>query len=40
MTILVYTSVWSLALRRDVEAKEPEVLALKDALLYAQLHEQ
>ena len=32
MTILVDTSVWSLALRRDAEATEPEVLALKDAL--------
>lgn len=33
MTILVDTSVWSLALRRDAEASAPEVLALKDALL-------
>lgn len=33
MTILVDTSVWSLALRRDAEASEPEVLALKHALL-------
>lgn len=33
MTILVDTSVWSLALRRDVDAREPEVEALKDALL-------
>ena len=33
MTILVDTSVWSLALRRDAEASEPEVLALKEALL-------
>lgn len=32
MTFLVDTSVWSLALRRDVVAEEPEVLALKDAL--------
>lgn len=32
MTLLVDTSVWSLALRRDVEAVEPEVQALKDAL--------
>ena len=32
MTILVDTSVWSLALRRDTEATEPEVQALKDAL--------
>lgn len=31
--ILVDTSVWSLALRRDTEAREPEVQALKDALL-------
>ncbi len=33
MTILVDTSVWSLALRRDGAAREPEVLALKGALL-------
>ena len=33
MTILVDTSVWSLALRRDAEADEPEVQALKDARL-------
>ena len=32
MTLLVDTSVWSLALRRDTEAEEPEVQALKDAL--------
>jgi len=32
MTLLVDTSVWSLALRRDVEANEPEVQELKDAL--------
>jgi predicted nucleic acid-binding protein len=32
MTLLVDTSVWSLALRRDVEATEPEVQQLKDAL--------
>ena len=32
MTLLVDTSVWSLALRRDVEATEPEVQELKDAL--------
>lgn len=32
MTLLVDTSVWSLALRRDVEAEEPEVRALKEAL--------
>ena len=33
MTILVDTSVWSLALRRDAEASEPEVQVLKHALL-------
>jgi predicted nucleic acid-binding protein len=33
MTLLVDTSVWSLALRRDAEAGEPEVQALRDALL-------
>ena len=33
MTLLVDTSVWSLALRRDAEAGEPEVQALEDALL-------
>jgi predicted nucleic acid-binding protein len=33
MTILVDTSVWSLALRRDGEASEPEVQALKNAIL-------
>ncbi len=33
MTLLVDTSVWSLAFRRDVEAVEPEVKRLKDALL-------
>ena len=32
MTLHVDTSVWSLALRRDVEATEPEVQELKDAL--------
>jgi predicted nucleic acid-binding protein len=32
MTLLVDTSVWSLALRRDAEATEPEVQELKDAL--------
>lgn len=32
MTLLVDTSVWSLALRRDASADEPEVQALKDAL--------
>lgn len=33
MTLLVDTSVWSLALRRDAEATDPEVRQLKDALL-------
>ncbi len=33
MTLLVDTSVWSLALRRDATASEPEVQQLKDALL-------
>jgi predicted nucleic acid-binding protein len=32
MTLLVDTSVWSLALRRDVAAAEPEVHRLEDAL--------
>ena len=32
MTLLVDTSVWSLAFRRDVEVEEPEVQALKEAL--------
>jgi len=32
MTLLVDTSVWSLALRRDAEATEPEVRHLKEAL--------
>lgn len=31
--MLVDTSVWSLALRRDAESSEPQVLALKEALL-------
>ena len=35
MTLLVDTSVWSLALRRDAEAVGPEVEQLKDALLGA-----
>ena len=35
MTLFVDTSVWSLALRRDAEAAEPEVDQLKDALLGA-----
>ena len=32
MTLLVDTSVWSLALRRDAPTSEPEVHRLKDAL--------
>ena len=32
MTLLVDTSAWSLAFRRDVEATEPEVQELRDAL--------
>ena len=32
VTLLVDTSVWSLALRRDVKVTEPEVDALKAAL--------
>ena len=32
MTLFVDTSVWSLALRRDAAAQEPEVVALMDAL--------
>jgi hypothetical protein len=32
VTLFVDTSVWSLALRRDHEAEEPEVQALKEAL--------
>ncbi len=32
MTLLVDTSVWSLALRRDAEVEAPEVDALKEAL--------
>lgn len=35
MSLLVDTSVWSLALRRDVEQSAPEVLALRHALLGA-----
>lgn len=37
MTLLVDTSVWSLALRRDATASEPEVQQLKDALLGADM---
>ena len=33
MSLLVDTSVWSLALRRDVEQSAPEVVALHHALL-------
>ena len=32
MTVLVDTSVWSLALRRDGDATAPEVVALRNAL--------
>jgi predicted nucleic acid-binding protein len=35
VTLLVDTSVWSLALRRDGSAAEPEVQLLKDALMGA-----
>lgn len=35
MTLLVDTSVWSLALRRTAPSAEPTVLMLKDALLGA-----
>lgn len=37
MTLLVDTSVWSLALRRDAQGSEPEVLELKSALLGAEI---
>jgi predicted nucleic acid-binding protein len=37
VTLLVDTSVWSLALRRDVESSEPEVRQLKEALLGADI---
>jgi predicted nucleic acid-binding protein len=37
VTLLVDTSVWSLALRRDTAATEPEVRQLKDALLGAEV---
>ena len=33
MSLLVDTSVWSLAFRRDTEVQVPEVLALRNALL-------
>jgi predicted nucleic acid-binding protein len=35
VTLLVDTSVWSLALRRDAAASEPEVAFLRDALMGA-----
>lgn len=35
VSLLVDTSVWSLALRRDAEHSAPEVAALRDALLGA-----
>lgn len=35
MTLLVDTSVWSLALRKDTRSSQPEVQQLKDALLGA-----
>ena len=35
MSMLVDTSVWSLALRRDTEQSEPQVVALRDALMGA-----
>jgi predicted nucleic acid-binding protein len=37
MTLLVDTSVWSLALRRDAQATEPEVHQLKDALFGSEM---
>lgn len=37
MTLLVDTSVWSLALRRDAEAAEPEVQELREALFGAEV---
>lgn len=33
MSLLIDTSVWSLALRRDIETPVPQVQALRDALL-------
>ncbi len=36
MTLLVDTSVWSLALRRDSDATEPQVQTLREALLGAE----
>lgn len=35
MSMLVDTSVWSLALRRDAEQSEPQVVALREALMGA-----
>lgn len=35
MSMLVDTSVWSLALRRDTEQSEPQVVALREALMGA-----
>ncbi len=35
MSLLVDTSVWSLAFRRDAEQSTPEVIALRDALMGA-----
>jgi predicted nucleic acid-binding protein len=37
MSLLVDTSVWSLALRRDIEATEPQVHQLKDALFGSEI---
>ena len=37
MTLLVDTSVWSLALRRDATASAPQVRALRDALEGAEM---
>lgn len=37
MTLLADTSVWSLALRRDADATEPEVHRLKEALLGSEI---
>lgn len=37
VTLLVDTSVWSLALRRDVTATSPQVRALRDALEGAEM---
>ena len=37
MTLLVDTSVWSLALRRDVQSMEPEVRHLKNALFGSEM---